>query len=135
MPVLRGCHGPIGVRVSPRLSRSIFDGVEACTASAGETVKTGIAEIITTIALVAEEASNEKSDRRIEMGRHTVTIQEVEEILDGDSWKRCASSFGKGSNKRLEVNNKMEFRVISHNITRFLGRDVEVAIEAYNEAP
>lgn len=70
-------------------------------------------------------------------GRHTITLDELDEWLRRPQWQTFASSFSRDSNKGLEIDAASEgpvFRVFDHGETKFLGTDKAAAVAAYNAA-
>lgn len=71
-------------------------------------------------------------------GRHTTTVEDLDEWLRRPRWQTFASSFSSVSDKALELDaaaDNLVFRVTDHGETKFLGADKAAAIAAYNEAP
>lgn len=69
------------------------------------------------------------------MARHTITLQELIDCLEAEAWHQVACSFGKGTQKSLEVDNKGRIRVTDHKNVAYCGQDRAKAVKAYNEAP
>jgi hypothetical protein len=67
---------------------------------------------------------------------HTITMEELDGWLAQDERIMAACSFGKGSAKKLEVTASTRmFVVTDHDIEKYIGKDKEAAIAAYNRAP
>lgn len=69
---------------------------------------------------------------------HTITRDELIDWMGEERWTTFASSFGDGSNKRLDVElglDPNQFRVIDHDGLVYLGIHETAAIAAYNAAP
>lgn len=68
---------------------------------------------------------------------HTITEKELNEWLCRPQWQVFASSAGRGSAKRLEVDGAADnhvFRVMVRGHAVFLGADKTAAVAAYNDA-
>jgi hypothetical protein len=71
-------------------------------------------------------------------GRHTITVEELDEWMRRPQWQAFARSFSGTSHKAFELDaaaDNLVFRVTDHGETKFLGADKVAAIAAYNEAP
>ena len=69
------------------------------------------------------------------MGRHTVTVKELNDWINKDGWSRFAGSFNKESNKTLEVSILRQFRVTDRGVIKYFGDSDVAAIDAYNAVP
>lgn len=68
------------------------------------------------------------------MDRHTIKREDVERWMAQEAWYTAASSYGKGSAKKIEMNNDDLFRVIDHDKEVYRGYDIAAAVKAYNHA-
>jgi hydroxyacyl-ACP dehydratase HTD2-like protein with hotdog domain len=66
---------------------------------------------------------------------HQITTEELIKYIQAKTWVVGASSFGKGSQKKLEVSNEGELRVTDHDEVTYHGRLISEAVRAYNAAP
>jgi hypothetical protein len=71
-------------------------------------------------------------------GRHTITVEELDEWMRRPQWQAYARSGSSVSNKALEFDAAASggpvFRVTDHGETTFLGTDRAAAVAAYNAA-
>lgn len=67
--------------------------------------------------------------------KHMITVKEVQDYLNVETWEQCACSFGDGSAKKLDMNNVTgAFRVTDHDDVKYLGSSLPEAVAAYNAA-
>lgn len=71
-------------------------------------------------------------------GRHTVTLDELDEWMRRPQWQTFARSFSNVSHKTMEFDGACGgpavFRVTDHDEIKFLGADKTAAVAAYNNA-
>jgi hypothetical protein len=66
--------------------------------------------------------------------RHTVTVQEIQDLINAEVWEQLACSESMDSNKKLEMNNRGWFRVMNKGAVMTTTQDLAVAVECYNAA-
>jgi hypothetical protein len=67
--------------------------------------------------------------------QHTVTVQQINAWANAELWRIAASSWGAGSDKKLELSNAGLYRVRNNGEVTYIGDDISEAVYAYNTAP